>query len=553
MLTPPWRIHHHLLSRTDPVSLSDIESILLDSRGLSTDSDKHNFLNPPPPTLEDLRTLPGLSIKSLDRAVSEIKAAIETKTPILIYGDYDCDGVCATAILYKAIARHTTLVHPFIPHRQHHGYGLSAVGIKKALQEVAARFTGAPLVITVDNGISAGLEIAALQKAGSTVIVVDHHQLPPTPPSSINIHSTLVCAATLSLLLASSLEDSLQDYELASLATVTDQVPLLGINRSLVFHGLKNIRRTKSLGLRTLIAAQIPPDTPLDTYHFGFIIGPRINAAGRLDHALIALRLLLTEDPASARRLVERLDDINQARQDHTADHVAVAVSEFTALSTLPPVLLTSSPDYHGGIIGLIAAKLSDTFKRPAVAVRVGDVLKGSARSVKGVDITTLLKSLPIDFASIGGHEQAAGFSLSREYLDLLKNTLNSLQLELPSPSLDIDLALNPSQLSLALFQLIARFAPFGTDNPEPLLAISSPIKSLRLVGTSKQHLQFRFDSPNISGGIAFNRPDWFTQISPGRSFSLAFHLKHQIYQGNSQLSLQVRDISQVSLSDMRQ
>lgn len=531
----PWHIRHFIDS--DQTSyLHKIEEILLQDRNLT--------LDPPSPTLASLRTLPDLSPDQLDQAVQLIKVAIQNHTPILIYGDYDCDGVCATAILYQTLIKLTPTVHPFIPHRQKHGYGLSSAGIKDALAEIKQRFPGTPLVVTVDNGISATKEIKSLKKTGAVVIVVDHHLLPDTPPPSVNVHSTLVCASTLSLLLASSLEGQLQPIELAALATVTDQVPLLGINRSLVLHGLKSMRLTKNIGLKALIDASLPAATPLDTYHLGFILGPRINAAGRLDHALIALRLLLTQDSQSAQRLVARLGDINQLRQDHTTDHVAAAVTQFSTQTSLPPILLTSSPDYHEGIIGLIAAKLSETFRRPAIAVSMGDVLKGSARSIKGVDITATLRSLPVQFNSLGGHEQAAGFSLDPHNLTLLTDSLAKLNLDLPQNLLDIDIALKPLHLTHALYQLLSRFAPFGAGNPEPLLAIQTPVKSTRLVGSNKQHLQFRFDQAHFQQGIAFNQPTWIDQIIPGQPLGLAFHLKHQIYQGNSQLSLQVRHIT---------
>lgn len=509
-------------------------SILLKNRGLTSPSDIEEFFHPTDPLKIPLSKV-GLSSGQVEQAIQLIKHHLKAGNRIAVFGDYDVDGICSTAILWETLHKISSNVFPHIPHRREEGYGLSQKGIDHCLKE------NAKLIITVDNGIVAHDQISYIKKQGADVIIIDHHEPGDTLPQADGvIHSTATCAAGLTWFFCRELVNSnknspLFDKErgwgevvkklneqlsLVSLAVVCDIIPLVGLNRSLVKFGLEQLRTTRRPGLLALLElAKINPSV-LDTYHLGFVIGPRINAMGRLEHALDSLRLICTTDSKRAADLAQVLDETNRTRQLLTENSTTHAVNQIiTKYNTqLPKLLIVSDVSYDQGIIGLIAAKLVEKFYRPAIAINIGETdSKASARSVSGFHITEHLRISSDLFQSLGGHAMAAGFTVPTKDLSVLQTQLiDSAEKLLPSDLLTrthkFDTEIPLSVLDFDLYAKLQEFAPFGLGNREPsFFTPNVPVTSPRRLGATLKHLRFKADSFNA---IWFNAPPGFTSPS---------------------------------------
>lgn len=549
-----WKINQ-IQDKTETVD--QLIQRFLKGRNLSTDStDIDNFLNPAPLTLEYLLKETGINKDQLNKAVSLIVKSIETNRPIIVYGDYDVDGVSASAILWQTLYSIKASAKPFIPHRLDHGYGLSEAGLTAALEPY--HDGPSPLIITVDNGITGAKLIKKYQDLGVDFIVTDHHQTPGEAPTSvILLHSTAVCGTAIAFILSFALKDKLPPLDLVALATVCDQLPLIGLNRQLVMQGLMEIRSPARLGLRVLLEqAGIADFSIIDTYHLGFVIGPRINAAGRLGHALDALKLFCTSSPDRAYVLATSLSDLNSNRQDLTQSGLSTAFEKVASYDQLPPVLVVDSPDFHEGIIGLIAAKLTDKYHRPSVVISRGEeVAKGSARSVSGVNITSLLRDAGSLLLDIGGHEGAAGFTLKVDNINPLEKKLMALG-EMISPELllkavEVDLQLHPNQDLNEVNAALKKLAPFGFGFSSPLLSFESlRVNSQRIVGSNHSHLQLTLRHPNSSiiPGICFNQANSYS-LKQNDQLSVAFYLQENTYRDRTSLQLNIQHLKPYELS----
>lgn len=442
----------------------------------------------------------GIDPQALQQAVKRIRLALEKKQNILIFGDYDCDGVTATAVLWETLFALGINAQPFLPHREKHGYGLSLV----ALEEIFAK-QKPDLLITVDNGIVAQAEVAWLKKNGVDVIITDHHEpRETTPDADCIVHTTLLSGAGVAWFLARELlpelAPSLLDY--VTLGTVSDQIPLVGVTRSLVKHGLKVLQAGERPSLRVLaeIAGVDLTQANMNTIHFA--LAPRINAIGRLYSAIDALRALVTRNPDKTRELMTQLDTVNTQRQQVTQE----AVSELKAnrVTTDEDAITVVLGPYHEGIIGLLATKLVEQYSKPAIVIsNQNENYKASCRSVAGVHITELLRSLPAElFLSLGGHALAAGFSVSPEHYPEMLQRLRAQASLLISPE-----DLEPTQfaigelswdmLQLQTVKTLSLFEPFGAGNREPRFLLSGvKLTDLQQVGKMKNHAQVQIHNP---------------------------------------------------------
>ena len=544
-----WKINH---TQTKPWDKTQALNYFFKVKKITA---KKTFLNPPSITLNKLIKETKISETQLKKALTLINKNIKEERPIIVYGDYDVDGICATAICWQTLYKLHPQTLPFIPDRFKHGYGLSDKGLKDALKLFPRQ---KPLVITVDNGITAGKIIEKYKKKGVDFILTDHHQIPSSKPKvAALIHSDKVCGTTVSLILSLAIQGShssdggggrLDSSErgtaflgLTALATVCDQIPLTGINRSLVIHGLKQINSAPSIGLAKLIqSAAIKP--PLTVYHLGFIIGPRLNAAGRLKDPLTALRLLCTPNQKQAIDLAKQLNDLNTNRQQLTASSINLALKQIEKLKTLPGIISIHHKDFHEGIIGLIAGRLADKFNRPAIALSTQDgFLKASCRSACNFNIISFLRQKTELFEELGGHPAAAGFVIKKTNLSKLKKFLATAKIKLSQPKLNIDLLLHPEQNLESLYQAISSLAPFGQGWPEPLLALqNTKVLSHKYVGQDQKHLQLKLRHQGKTiPAIAFNHPPQFQSTT----INLAFYLSENIYQGTRSLQLIIKDI----------
>lgn len=551
-LDADWQILH-TLDASSADHHGQIIDLLLQNRGISP-VDKQEFLDPQRPGLEVVDCLPDLDRAGFDRAQALLHQAVDDKRPIIVYGDYDCDGVSATAILWETLNDLGALARPFIPHRLNHGYGLSEKGLSEAIEKITTEFPSSPdpLIITVDNGITAIDQVESLKSSGLPVIITDHHQ-PKTkiPSADAVVHTTALCGSGVSWLLSSHLKKEPLRLDLAALATVCDLLPLTGINRSIVKYGLIDLQTTRRPGLKALYQASgIFEPSSLSAYHLGFILGPRINAIGRLGQAFDALRLLCTNDPLRAFKLAEQLSQVNRQRQDLTETHTKDAVTRFASLDKLPNILVVQSSEYHEGIIGLIASRLAENFSRPALAIAVGgNLAKGSARSVSGVDITALLSEVSDHLLEFGGHTQAAGFALSPKHLDAFTSALLEKSIAI-NPSLlkktvTVDIGLSLDDLTFPLLEDINRFAPFGIANPKPVFSARLPIKDTRIIGKNRDHLLLSLDYPRIPKAVAFGQAEKQSALQPNEPVDAAFNFDLDDYNGNHSLQLFVKALRQ--------
>lgn len=486
------------------MSLDEIIQKLLANRGLKTKAEIENFFNPPHPDTFTFTNF-GLKTKTITQAWELIRHHQSKSNAIAIYGDYDVDGLTATAILWEVLYSNYKNVFPHIPHRRDEGYGLSQKGIDHCLKK------GAKLIITVDSGIVANQQIKYCREQGCDVIVIDHHEPGSTPPpANVILHSTISTAAGLAWFFAKELSKSYKLkanssdlLSLAAISVICDLVPLLGINRSFAKFGLEELNRTKRPGLLALFEqAGLKQSNnvamkPLNSYHVGFIIGPRLNAAGRLEHALDSLRLLCTPNSEQAFTLARHLNQVNQLRQDKTKSSSDHAISQFTDQS-LPKLIIAASPDYDEGIVGLIASKLVDAYHRPSIAISIGNqVSKGSARSLPGFHITDHLRQFTDLLTSVGGHSMAAGFSLSTLKVENFIQVATALaQEEIPDEILikntRIDAFIPVDLVDLHLLSQLQKFEPFGLGNPRPVFKSTQvPVSGFRRIGSDLRHLKF--------------------------------------------------------------
>jgi single-stranded-DNA-specific exonuclease len=528
----------------DESSNAEIISILLKNRGLAKKADIENFLNPK----LDIINITCLNINSsqLHKAFARIDKAIKNKESIVVYTDYDADGVCAGAIVWETLHKLGAKIMPYVPDRATEGYGLSEAGIDTIEKERAAT-----LIITVDHGVSAAGEIEYARRKGIDTIVIDHHLLPAKlPKPTALVHSTLTCAAGLAWIFThgfrqwlltegkkkiTSIKLSPLHLDLAALATVADLVPLTGINRIITKFGLEEINKTQRPGLAILIRKSGLSKGAIGVYEVGYILAPRINAAGRLTNALDSLRLLCTKDVIRAEQIACNLNTTNLERQRLTQEetfHAVTTIRNVLRDKDIGKILIVSHKNYHQGVIGLIAGKLVEEFYRPAIVISEGEEFsKASARSIKGVNIVETIKKASALLVSVGGHPMAAGFTIATEKIALLKENLKSIadrEIDdaLLTRTLTIDLELNLDLVTDALFIDIQKLAPFGIGNPEPVFTAKNVlVNSAKLMGSDGKHIRLLLgnneDTRNSNkaiypSGPAVRQPHSHPQGDPG-------------------------------------
>lgn len=523
-----WRIKEQKVE-------DEIGQLLL-NRGISLET-AEDFFNP---RLEDYNK--DLEIPGIEKSLKRIEKAIAAQELIVVFGDYDVDGITASAILYKALTSIGAKVLPYIPHREREGYGLSKLGLE------FARDSGASVVITVDNGIVA-FEAAEFAKTlGLDLIITDHHTTQDKKPEAFSIvHSVKMCGAAVAWCLVRNIikkELAAELLQFVGVATIADMMPLLGVNRSLVIEGLKQLNKSKNLGINALLSESKIEKGSIKSFEVGHIIAPRINAVGRLEHAIDALRLLCTSDPVKAKRLAKLLADTNIKRQDLTAKAYEEAVILAQA-GIERKINVLHSKDWHPGIIGLIAGRITEQFSKPTLAISIGEeISKGSARSIKGLNITEVLRSCKDILIDVGGHSAAAGFSLRSEHIELfagkVEEVMQRTEIEDQGDFLDIDLVLPQGKITKSFCRKIDEFEPFGLNNPKPVFAtLNAKVSDIRTVGSGK-HLKFKADGIDA---IAFNMGELESFLQTGQIVNVAYNLEINRFNGNETLQFKVKDL----------
>lgn len=532
----------------------DIIGVLLENRGLKSKKEIDQFLQPPDPNNFGAVDV-GIDPKELKKAITRITEAIKNKESIVVYADYDADGITAGTIMWETLFRLGAKVMPYIPHRVDEGYGLSVKGIDSVKKQY-----NPTLIITVDHGITAYEKVVYAKDLGIEVIVTDHHTKPKKLPDCTIVHTTNLCGAGVSWFVAKSLLTNsrlpiLHSQELLALAaigTIADLVPLVGVNRSIVSFGLKAIRTTKRVGLDALIQEAGVSKSALTTFDISHVLAPRLNAMGRLVHAIDALRLLCTSQGDKAVALARKLGLTNKERQQLTIDSSRHAILTLQGVP-LQKLIFVSHESYNQGIIGLVAGKLVEEYYRPSVVLFKGETIsKGSARSIAGFNIVEAIKLCSDLLIDVGGHPMAAGFTVETKNLDALKGRLEEFaEKELNEDSLKRVLRIDteiPLQLANEeLWNAMQGFQPFGFGNLEPVFATSNVhIADMRMIGKDNKHLKLQvssLDSPISINAVAFNMGNLYPELRPDKPIDIAYSIDMNEWNGSRKLQLKIKDI----------
>ena len=491
-------------------------SALLRARGVDTEEKADRFLNP---SLKDLHD--PYRMEGMETAVKLIRRAIAAGDRIMIFGDYDADGVCATSILLETLTELGAQVSFRLPSRQKDGYGLN----ENAVREISEK---AKLLITVDCGISNRAEVALAKELGMTVIVTDHHQLPEELPEADAVLNPLIgnypcpflCGAGVALKICQALQGTAgleKRLDLAAIATVADIVPLMDENRVIVREGLERIRRTGRPGLKALLECSGTAGA-LQADALAFRLGPRLNAAGRLGDASLAVRLLLTGIPEKAADTAGKIEEMNRQRQNMEREITAAALAQITESPSFGEdrILIAAGEGWNPVLIGLAAGKICERFYRPSIVLSLpedGGPVVGSCRSIPGVNMFKLLQECEDLLVRFGGHAQAAGLTVARENIPALRERMNRILREQIDAAvfvrtLDYDMEVpfrNWTTETLAELDLLE---PTGYGNPVPVFLLSgAQVQSMRRVGRDLSHLQLQLLTPEstLVKGIAFS------------------------------------------------
>lgn len=542
--------------------ISPLLAQILLNRGLLSPEEAAEFL------YADLSSVPDpFLLKDLDRAVERILYAVNRKEKILVYGDYDADGITGTALLLEVLRRLGANADFYIPRRLSEGYGLHLEPIQRAHEQ------GFTLVITVDCGIS-NADVARWCKInnGPDLIITDHHQVPAVLPevlAAINpkrgdcpYPEKELAGVGVALKLAQALlkeapgsdAKAWQDcLDLACLGTVADIVPLLGENRLLVKYGLPRLTATKRPGLAALLEISGCPPQKTGTREISFCLAPRLNAGGRMGDARLAVELLLCKDPDEARKIAQELEKANQLRQEIEQKVFDRALS---LLKEKPPgeqekIIILADESFHPGVTGIVASRLVELFSRPVLLISLEkDRGKGSGRSVPGFHLHAALSYCREHLLSYGGHAQAAGFTLQTSELDRFFQSMaeyagRNLPAEPPPPRLELDAVVSLSELSPRLINELDLLLPFGPGNPEPVLGCFwATVVNSKEVGREGNHLKLFVQENGVyRDGIGFRLAGTVPEIGAGNAVHLAFTPTLDEYNGKTRVQLELKDI----------
>ncbi|QTM99928.1 single-stranded-DNA-specific exonuclease RecJ [Sediminibacillus dalangtanensis] len=533
-------------------SLAPVTERLLFQRGIVSKEQAEKFLHP---SLEDLHD--PVLMNDIGKAAERVHQAIAEGEKILVFGDYDADGVSSTAVMLEALRELGADCTFYIPNRFTEGYGPNEQAFRKAKTE------GVDLIITVDTGIAAVEEAEIAREIGVDLIITDHHEVQEQLPAALAIvHPKCSTDYPFQELagvgVAFKFAQHLLGYfpkhllDLTVIGTIADLVPLVNENRVLAKFGLKAISQSNRPGIKALKkVCKIEGD--ITEEHIGFFIGPRINAVGRLQDADMAVDLLLTQDASEAEELAGFIQELNLERQKIVADIAKEAEALVEAGDTGEHVIVAAQEGWNEGVLGIVASKLVRKYDRPAIVLSINadkKQAKGSARSIDAFDLFKNCMEIRETFTHFGGHAQAAGMTLPVENLPILRNLLNDaaaskLTEEDYKQSLTIDSTVNIEELDVSIIKEINKLAPFGMSNPKPLFHVQAKPKEIRQIGSQQNHLKFSFQGEQkIVDGVAFGMGDLYHKISPRSTLDVIGELEINEWNGKQKVQLMVKDLA---------
>lgn len=560
-----WKIASGFSSEAEElakaIGISTLLAQLLLNRGISNPDTAVRFLLPDLKQLHD-----PFRFTQMEQAVQRIRQAFEKREAVLVYGDYDVDGITSIALMVRVLAKYLPgkLLY-YIPKRLEEGYGLHLSSLEKALSK------GVSLVITVDCGISAVEEARYLKERGVDLIITDHHEPQEILPDAYAIINpkvpgngypfTQLAGVGVAFKLLQGLAKLIPEIEprlfenldLVAFGTVADIVPLLEENRVLVKYGLEQLNQTNNIGLQALIEVLGLKNREINCGHIGFILAPRINAAGRLGNPSIGVKLFLCSDHNRAQQLAQELDQENQNRQEIENMVLAEAQAQIAADPRLNEehAIVLAGEGWHLGVIGIVASRLVEIYHKPVILIGLeGEEGRGSGRSITGFNLFAAIEKCGQYLLRFGGHEFAAGLAIKRSeipgfreaFYQLAKESLTEEDL---IPTLKIESLIELSGVTLDLVRELKKLAPCGPSNPTPILGCKSlSLIGSRSVGENGKHLKIKVKHKNIiREGIGFNLGFLYPELASSNEVDLAFSLEENNWNGSASVQLNLKDV----------
>ncbi|PKM67144.1 MAG: single-stranded-DNA-specific exonuclease RecJ [Firmicutes bacterium HGW-Firmicutes-2] len=543
------------------MGLSPIIARLLINRGVETKEAVDQYYNATTESFHDPFMMTDMKI-----AVERILRSRDQDEKIMVYGDYDVDGVTSTSILYMFLEELGCLVAYYIPDRHEEGYGIN----KEALAEIKDR--GFDLLITVDTGITAVNEVAYSKEIGLDVIITDHHECQEVLPSGIavinpkregDLYPFKMLAGvgvTFKLIQAlartTDMENKIWKYlDLVAVGTIADIVPIYGENRTITKLAFQTMPTTWNKGLEALMKVSDLEGKKMTAGRIGFGIGPRLNAAGRIKHAKEAVELFILNDAHRCMAIAEALDQDNKNRQalEKNIFEEAVALIEANSNTSDKKVIVVASENWHHGVIGIVASKLVEKYYRPVIILSIKDgVASGSARSVDGFNIYMALKANAHLFDKFGGHEMAAGMSLQQGHIEALEKGLNlyadvDMDKDVLIPKLKVDMAIQIEEIGLNLIEEIQKMEPFGMGNPEPTFICEGPVHHMKRIGKDQTHLSLEIGRESKVRGVGFSLGEVTDWLSDGQMAQCVCSLEINEWNQRKTPQIMLKDIRHAS------
>jgi single-stranded-DNA-specific exonuclease len=546
----------------EALHISTVISTLLIQRGIDTYDKAKAFFRPDLGQLHD----PFL-MNDMEQAVERLERALNNREKILVYGDYDVDGTTSVAMMFSFIRKRHHEVDYYIPDRYTEGYGVSFKGIDYAISH------GISLVIALDCGIKAIEKVAYARQNNIDFIICDHHTPgeflpdayavlnPERHDSGYPFKYLSGCGVGFKFIQAYALrkgipfEEIMEYLDLVAVSIASDIVPLVDENRILAFHGLKKLSQNPGIGLKAIIKVAGLTDKSITVDDIVFKIGPRINAAGRIESGKQAVELLVSEKPEEAILHCEKVNTHNETRRNIDKIITGEALEEIAKNDKYKYSTVLYNPGWHKGVVGIVASRLIESHYRPTIILTESNGhATGSARSIPGFDLYKAISQCSGLLESFGGHMYAAGVTLKSENVQKLRDLFeevvkNTVTPDLLIPQIEIDTELDFKDISSKLFRILQQFEPFGPENPAPVFFAENVSDNgyARLVGNEKEHLQLGLiqeDLPfNVYRAIAFNQASHLKNISKGASFDIAYSLFENNFRGTTALQLNIKDI----------
>ncbi|PRO65013.1 single-stranded-DNA-specific exonuclease RecJ [Alkalicoccus urumqiensis] len=551
--TPDADVTKELEART---GLSPVASRFLAQRGITGEEEVERFLNADVTQLHD-----PMQMKDMKKAVDRLHKAIEAGERILVYGDYDADGVTSTTVMYETLISLGAEAGWYVPDRFTEGYGPNEGAFRRAAEE------GTRVIVTVDTGISAVHEADVAKELGIDLIITDHHEPPPQIPDGYAVINPkqadcgypfdelagVGVAWKCSQALTGTFPE--QYLDLAAVGTIADLVPLEEENRVLAALGLKRLNSVMRPGLKALLKEAGADGDEVDEETVGFRIGPRLNAAGRLERADPAVQLLLSKDPEESQQLASMIDQMNRERQEIVRAITEEAIEEVEAQDGDPEVIVVGREGWNPGVIGIVASRLVETYYRPAIVLSLqpeAGKAKGSARSIEGFNMFESLSSMRELLPHFGGHAMAAGLTMELEHVDELRSRLceiaaATMEAEDWVRKLDVDLPVGVEEISVETIRDLSRMAPFGIGNPAPKILIEQAVvETAKQIGSGRDHLKLTLTTSGHDHAldvIAFRMGEKHAQISPLARLSVVGKLSINEWNGRIKPQLIAEDM----------